>query len=343
MKLSIQLKRAGRAAELAAEVSRLESAGVDIIWVTESYGLDSPTLLGYLAARTSRVQLGFGVMNVFSRTPALIAQTAAGLDEASDGRCILGLGASGAQVIEGWHGLPYRQPVARTRAVTEIARAVWAREKRLTHEGIVDIPLPAAAGRPAGRPLKLISHPLRPRIPVYVAAMGGANVSMAAEIADGWLSYLYLPERAERAWGPALAAGAAKRAPELGPLDVVAGGMAAVGDDVRDAMDAARARTALYVGGMGPRGGNFFTRMAGRLGFAAEAAVIAELYLAGRKDEAAAAVPEELVEKTNLIGSAAFVRERIRAFRDAGVGTLDVTPAGSADPMTTIKQIREWI
>jgi F420-dependent oxidoreductase-like protein len=342
MRLSIQLKRAGRAAQIAEEAARLESAGVDIIWVTESYGFDSPTLLAYLAARTSSVQLGFGIMSVFSRTATLIAQTAAGLDEVSDGRCLLGLGASGPQVVEGWHGIPYRRPLARTRAVTEIVRAAWRREP-VVHHGIIDIPLPADQGTGQGRALKMINHPLRPAIPVYVAALGAANVAMAAEIADGWLSYLFLPERAGDVWGPMVASGTQQRSAELGPLDIVAGGLAAIGDDTGAAMAAARARTALYVGGMGPRGGNFFNELACRLGFEREAALIQDLFLSGRKDEAAAAVPRELVEKTNLIGSPAFVRERVRAYQEAGVGTLDVTPADGADPVATIAQIREWI
>jgi F420-dependent oxidoreductase-like protein len=338
MRLSIQLKRTGRAAQIAEEAARLESAGVDIIWVTESYGFDSPTLLAYLAARTSRVQLGFGIMSVFSRTATLIAQTAAGLDDVSGGRCLLGLGASGPQVVEGWHGIPYRRPVARTRAVAEIARAAWRREP-VVHHGIIDIPLRADQGRA----LKMINSPLRPAIPVYVAALGEANVAMAAEIADGWLSYLFLPERADDVWGPMIASGTQKRSAELGPLDIVAGGLAAIGDDAAAAMAAARARTALYVGGMGPRAGNFFNELACRLGFEREAALIQDLFLSGRKDEAAAAVPRELVEKTNLIGSPGFVRDRVRAYQATGVGTLDVTPADGVDPVATIAQIREWI
>src|SRR5215218_7317750 len=221
----------GNPREAADQVRALEDVGLDTVWVPEAYGFDSPTLMGYLAARTETVEIGSAILNVFSRTPALLAQTAAGLDNVSGGRAVLGLGASGPQVIEGWHGVPYDKPLARTREIVDICRKVWAREDRLTTDGpLYPLPLPEGRGTGLGKPLKIIAHPVRSRIPIYVAALGEKNVELTAEVADGWLPLFFLPEKAKEVFGPSLDAGAAKRAGDLGPLDICAGGLFSIGE-----------------------------------------------------------------------------------------------------------------
>jgi F420-dependent oxidoreductase-like protein len=297
-------------------------------------------MMGYLAARTERVQIGSGILPIYSRTPTLLAQTAAGLDYISDGRAILGLGASGPQVIEGWHGVPYDRPLQRTREIIEICRQAWRREV-LTHGGIYKLPLPADQGTGLGRPLKMITHPVRPDIPIYVASLGPKNVEMTAEVADGWMPILFVPEKAKQVWGESLAKGGANRSSERPPLEIVAGGMVAIGDGLESLRDAARPMVALYVGGMGARGRNFYNDLARRYGYEAEAEKIQDLYLSGQKDEAAAAVPAELLEKTSLVGPAGYVRERMAALKEAGVTVLSITPVGP-DPVALVEQVKTW-
>ncbi|WP_040338558.1 LLM class F420-dependent oxidoreductase [Candidatus Blastococcus massiliensis] len=326
MRIGTQASYSGGFAQTAAEVRDLEAAGLDLISVAEVYTFDAVSQLGYLAAVTERVELLSGIFPIYSRTPALTAMTAAGLDFVSDGRFTLGLGTSGPQVIEGWHGVPYDAPLQRTREVVEICRQVWRRE-RLQHEGKkYTVPLPADQGTGLGKPLKLINTPVRDRIPVMLAALGPKNVEMCAEIAEAWEPIFFLPERAQSVWGEALAAGKAKRAPELGELQVVNGVSVAIGDDVDHLLDAVRPGLALYIGGMGARGKNFYNDLAVRYGYEAEAKTIQDLYLDGKKDEAAAAIPDELVRLTSLIGPESWVAERIAAFREAGVTTLMVQP-----------------
>jgi len=341
MRLSTSLAYAGEPKRLIDELVRWEAGGLDAVWVAEAYGFDAPTLMGYIAARTERLQIGSGILPIYSRTPALIAQTAAGLDAVSDGRAILGLGASGPQVIEGWHAVPYDKPVARTREVIEICRSVWRRE-RLVHDGLYAIPLPPERGTGLGKPLKMLTHPVRDSIPIHVAALGEANVRLTAELADGWLPFLYVPEKAAEVWGGALAAGAAARPAELGPLDVVAGGALAIGDDVAHLRDLSRPMLALYIGGMGAKGRNFYNDLVRRYGYESEAETIQDLYLAGRKEEAAAAVPAELLELSSLVGPEGHVRERIEAYRASGVTTLNVIPMGP-DPVRLLAQVKEWL
>src|SRR3954463_881056 len=240
MKLSTQLMYSGNPREAADQVVALEKAGLDTIWVPEAYGFDSPTLMGYLAAKTETVEIGSAILNVYSRTPGALAQTAAGLDNVSGGRAVLGLGASGPQVIEGWHGLPYDKPLGRTREVVEIVRAALRRET-LTYDGkVFTLPLPADQGLVLGKPLKMLTRPERPSVPIWIAALGHQNVQATAEYADGWLPFLFAPERAKEVWGDALAAGTAKRQEGLGPLEVSAGGMVCVGEDVKAVLDLAR-------------------------------------------------------------------------------------------------------
>jgi F420-dependent oxidoreductase-like protein len=342
MLLSTPLMYNGNPREAADQVVELEKAGLDTVWVAEAYGFDSPTLMGYLAARTETIAIGSAILNVYSRTPALIAQTAAGLDNVSGGRAILGLGASGPQVIEGWHGMPYSKPLGRTRETIDIVRAALRREK-LEYAGTsFHLPLPEGEGTGLGKPLKMLTHPERSSIPIYIAALGQKSVQGAAEYADGWLPFLYSPEGAAKVWGEALAAGRAKRSEELGPLEIAAGGMVAVGEDVKGLLDFARPMFALYIGGMGARGKNFYNDLACQYGYEKEAKEIQDLYLDGKKKEAEAAVPLELLEQANLVGPASYVKERIEAFRESGVTNLQIVPA-SDDPAALVRQLKEWV
>ena len=326
MRIGIQASYSGGFQETAAEIRDLESAGLDVAMVAEVYTFDAVSQLGYLSAVTERVELMSSIFPIYSRTPALTAMTAAGLDFVSGGRFTLGLGASGPQVVEGWHGVPYDAPLQRTREVVEICRQVWRRE-RLEHSGKkYTVPLPADQGTGLGKPLKLINQPVRERIPVLLAALGPKNVELAAEIAEAWEPIWFHPEKAASVWGDALAAGKTRRDPALGELQVLVGVPVAIGEDVDALHDFVRPALALYVGGMGARGKNFYNDLAVRYGFEAEAKAVQDLYLDGKKDEAAAALPEELVRAVSLIGPEGYVAERIAAFAEAGVTTLALQP-----------------
>jgi F420-dependent oxidoreductase-like protein len=333
MKLSSTLMYAGNPRDAADQVSALERAGLDTIWVAEAYGFDSPTLMGYLAAKTETIEIGSAILNIYSRTPGALLQTAAGLDNVSGGRALLGLGASGPQVIEGFHGLPYAKPLGRTREVVDIVRRGMRREP-LTADGVFQIPLPkdAPGALGLGKPLKILTHPERSSVPIYIAAIGKKNVEGTAEYADGWLPFIYAPEKADLVWGESLLAGAAKRSADLAPLEIVAGGMCAIGEDVKGLLDFARPMLALYIGGMGARGKNFYNTLACEYGYEAEAKLIQDLYLDGKKDEAAAAVPLDLLEMVNLVGPESWVKERIAAFRESGVTNLQIMPAAEDAP-----------
>jgi F420-dependent oxidoreductase-like protein len=336
---------AGGFKEVAAEVADLERAGLDIVFVPEAYSFDAVSALGYLAASTERVQLASGILQLYTRTPTLTAMTAAGLDYVSDGRFILGLGASGPQVIEGFHGVPYDAPIARTREVIDICRQVWRRETVQHHGRHYTIPLPAEQGTGLGKPLKLINKPVRERIPILVAALGPKNVELAAEIAEGWQPIFYLPEKAQDVWGKALASGQAKRDPALGDLDVYAGPALAIGENVEPMREFVKPHLALYIGGMGAKGKNFYHTLATRYGYGAAADRIQELYLSGDKDSAVKAVPDELVRDISLIGTRGFVKERLAAFREAGVTALNVVPIAPtpADRIKLIETLRELV
>jgi F420-dependent oxidoreductase-like protein len=343
MRIGMGLNYAGGFTETVAELADYEKAGLDIVFVPEAYSFDAVSQLGYLAARTERLQLASGILQIYTRTPTLTAMTAAGLDYVSGGRFVLGLGASGPQVIEGWHGVPYDAPLGRTREIIDICRSVWRRD-RLEYEGRhYQIPLPPGQGTGLGKPLKLINHPVRERIPIIVAALGPKNVAMAAELAEGWEPIFYFPERAAEAWGGPLAAGAAKRDPSLPALDVIAQAGLAIGEGTEGLRDLSRPMLALYIGGMGARGRNFYNDLVVRFGFEAEAAAIQEAYLDGRKDEAAALVPAALLEGTSLIGPRSLVAERVAAMRESGVTTLNVAPlaATHAERVALIEEIRD--
>ena len=342
MKLSMLLTNyAGDSHASVNLVRDLESAGLDIVWVPEAYGFDAMTFVGYLSAVTSRIQIGTGIVNTFSRTPTLLAMSAAGADALSGGRFLLGLGASGPQVIEGFHGLPYQTPLTRMRETIDICRQVWRREEPLIHSGkVFSMPLTGPGSTGLGKPLKIINHPLRPRIPIYWASLLPKSVEATAEMADGWLPFFYMPEGADAVFGPALKAGVQRRAPDLAPLEIVAGGPVAIGDDlpVDDLLDRARPLMARYVGGMGARGKNFYNDLARRYGYEREATLVQDLYLDGHVQEAAAAIPRDWLAATSLIGSQEQVRERIEVYRAAGVTILNIDPIGP-DPVRTVETL----
>ncbi|MEZ0071873.1 LLM class F420-dependent oxidoreductase [Planotetraspora sp. GP83] len=324
MRIGMALNYSGGFKETVAELGDYEKAGLDIVFVAEVYTFDAVSQMGYIAARTERLQIASGILPIYSRTPALLAMTAAGLDYVSDGRFTLGIGASGPQVIEGFHGVPYTAPLGRTREIIEICRKVWRRE-RLEHSG-KHYTMPLQGGTGLGKPLKLINHPVRERIPIVIAAIGPQNVELTAELAEGWEPIFFMPEKSGDVWGASLAAGKSRRDPALGELDIIAQAVLAIGDDVDDVLELGRPMAALYIGGMGAKGKNFYNDLARRYGYEKEAEQIQDLYLEGKKDEAAALVPRELLEKMSLVGSEGHVRERLAAMREAGVTTLNVTP-----------------
>ena len=345
MRISTLLSYAGGFREAAEEVAELEKAGLDVVWVPEAYSFDAPSAMGYLAARTERLTIASGIMPVYSRTPTLLAMTAAGVDYLSDGRCMLGIGASGPQVVEGFHGVPYQAPVGRIRETIEICRKVWRREK-LEYQGkYYEMPLSANRGTGLGKALKLINHPVRDEVPITVAALGPKSVEMTAELADGWLPAFYLPEGADAIWGEALRAGAAKRDPARAPLEVFSGGAVAIGEGLEAQRDRARPQIALYVGGMGAKEKNFYNRIFRQYGYEREADRIQELYLSGRKDEAEAAIPEDYLAKASLVGPEGFVRERLEALRASGVTTLNVSLLGEtrAERLRQCERLRDLL
>jgi F420-dependent oxidoreductase-like protein len=308
------------------ELVDFERAGIDIVAVPEAYSFDAVSQLGFIAARTSRLEIASGILQLYTRTPTLTAMTAAGLDYVSGGRFSLGLGASGPQVIEGFHGVSYDAPLARTREIVEICRQVWRRERVVFEGEHYRVPLHPGSGTGLGKPLKLINHPVRTRIPVILAAVGPRNVAMAAQIAEGWQTLFFHPDRAARVWAGPLAEGAVNRDPALGPLDVLASVPFAIDDDPWSLLDGHRAQLALYIGGMGARGRNFSNDLVRRYGYEREAALIQDLYLDGRKAEAAAAVPDDLIRDTALVGPIGYVKERLAAYAAGGVTTLLVSP-----------------
>src|SRR6202012_6005113 len=343
MRVGMMLNYSGGFTETVSELSDFEKAGLQVVFVPEAYSFDAVSQLGFIAARTSTLEIASGILPIYSRTPALTAMTAAGLDFVSGGRFTLGLGTSGPQVVEGWHGVPYDAPVGRTRELVEICRMVWRRERLDYHGRHYTLPLPAGQGTGLGKPLKLINHPVRERIPIVIAALGPKNVALAAELAEGWQPIFYYPERAGLTWDAALAEGGARRdVAALGELDVIAAAPLAIGDDVTHLRDVLRPGFALYIGGMGARGKNFYYDLACRYGYQEAGDKIQDACLAGRKDEAAALVPAELVEKTSLIGPAGYVAERLAAYREAGVTTLNVTALGAthAQRVKDIEAIR---
>lgn len=328
--------------ESAELVVEFEKRGVDTALVPEAYSFDAISQLGYLAAKTSKIELGSGVVPIYTRTPTLLAMTAAGIDYVSDGRFRLGIGTSGPQVIEGFHGIPFDAPLGRTREVIDICRQVWRREN-VSYDGKhYQLPLAEGRGTGLGKSLHLINHPVRERIPITIAALGPKNVELTAEIAEGWQPVFFYPEKADSVWGDALRTGFAKRDPALGPLDVMVSAGLAIGENLEDRLAWAKPQLALYIGGMGARGKNFYHTLATSYGYGEVANHIQDLYLAGKKAEAIAAVPDDLVRNTSLVGPAGFVKERLAAFAEAGVTTLLVHPY-AVDTAEQIRYVEELV
>jgi F420-dependent oxidoreductase-like protein len=304
-------------------VKEADRAGFHSIWTAEAYGSDAVTPAAWMLAQTEKICVGTGIMQIPARTPAMTAMTATTLDQLSGGRFLLGLGLSGPQVVEGWHGIPYGKPLKRTREYVEIIRAIWAREKPLEYHGVeYDIPNKGPNTTGLGKPLKSILHG-RP-IPIYVAAVGMKSIEQVAEIADGWMPIFYSPYRAPKVYQAALDAGFAKagNGKSLANFDVAAGPTVILGSDVQACLSMIKPVLALYIGGMGARGKNFYNDLACRYGFEAEARKIQDLYLDGKKDEAAAAVPDALADEVSLVGPKERIADRLAAWKETPVTTM---------------------
>jgi len=316
----------GRGLDRAVQLAQLaDRLGFHSVWTAEAYGTDAITPIAWMMARTERVRFGSAIMQMPARTPAMTAMTAVTLDLMSGGRFLLGLGLSGPQVVEGWHGQPYGKPLVRTREYVEIVRAILRREAPLEHHGEhYDIPYRGPGATGLGKPLKLIVHPPRADLPIYLAAIGPKNVALCAEIADGWLPIFFSPERVRETYGAALDAGFAAAGNGKGPadFDIAPTVTVIVGDDVEQLRGFVKPMLALYIGGMGARGRNFYNDLACRYGYEDAARRIQDLYLDGQKREAAAAVPDALVDEVALVGPRERIAERLDAWREAGVTTM---------------------
>jgi len=327
MKLALHLGYWGaQPVDVQPLVEEAERLGFDSIWSAEAYGSDAVSWLAWVASRTSKLEFGTAIMQIPARTPAATAMTAITLDHLSGGRFRLGLGMSGPQVVEGWHGSPYGKPLARTREYVEIVRAILRRDKPVEFDGeYYTIPAPDGPGTSGlGKPLKTIVHPLRPDLPIYLAAIGPKNVALAGEIADGWLPTFFSPQRMPmyREW---LDSGLARSGRDAAGFDIAPMVPVFVGEDEQQCRDLVKPFLALYVGGMGARGRNFYNSLAQRYGYEEAAAAIQDLYLEGRKGEAAGAVPDDLVDEVSLCGPPERIAERMTIWRDAGVDTLIAT------------------
>lgn len=343
MKISTTLGFDGDPVSFARKAKELESAGVDLVWSGEIYGFDLTSALAFLAGQTTTLELMTGIIPIYSRTPALIAQTAATIDALSGGRFHLGLGSSGPQVIEGWHGVAFDRPLQRTREVIEICRKVWSRQPLVYDGKIIKLPLPPDQGTGLGKPLKLMVKPLRQDIPVWIAAIGPKNVELAAEVAHGWQPIHFVPDRFQQVWGEALKDGTAKRSADLPPLQIMAGGTVALGHgkEVTEARESTRAHVGFYVGGMGARDKNFYNELFQRYGWVDEAKEIQDLFLSGKREEAIAKVPDEYVDLATLAGDPGFVRERIAVYKEVGVSYLNINVVGE-DPLKIFEQVKSW-
>jgi F420-dependent oxidoreductase-like protein len=317
--------------EIVQEAERL---GYDSVWTAEAYGSDAATILGWLAGQTERIRIGSAIFQMPARSPAMTAMTAATLDQLSGGRMLLGIGSSGPQVAEGWHGQRFGRQLQRTREYVAVVRKALDRERVEFHGETLELPLPDGPGKA----LKLTIAPVQDRIPIYLAAIGPKNTQLAGEIADGWIPIFFSPENVGEL-RPLLEEGAQRAGRSLDGFDIAPTVNVSIDDDLAAARDRMRPFIALYIGGMGSRQQNFYNALAVRYGFEAAAKEVQDLYLDGRRDEAAAAVPDELVDTVTLCGPRDHVRERLAIYRDAGVGTLGITPvAGSKDER--IEQLR---
>jgi F420-dependent oxidoreductase-like protein len=315
---------AGNDAANLALAKEADQLGYRVAWAAEAYGSDAATVLAYVAAQTEQIDVGSAVFQIPGRSPALTAMTAATLDTLSGGRFRLGLGVSGPQVSEGWHGVRFDKPLARTREYVAVVRMALDRQVVRFDGDHITLPLPDGPGKA----LRLTVHPVRDRIPIYLAALGPKNLELAGEIADGWLALFFSPEHSGDSMA-AIRAGRERAGLDLTGFDVVPTVPLVVGDDLQRCAAPVRAYSALYVGGMGSRDKNFYNALAVRMGFAEGAAAVQERYLARDYEGAAAAVPFEFIDQTSLIGSPARLAERLAAFAEAGVTTLTVTPFGA--------------
>ena len=327
MKLGLNLGYWGSHAphDHVALAHEAENLGFDSLWTAEAYGSDAVTPLTWIAAQTKKIKVGPSIMQMTARAPAVTAMTAVTLDMLTGGRVILGIGASGPQVVEGWHGVPFGKPVTRAREYISILRKVIAREEPLSHEG-EHYQIPTQGGSGLGKPIKLIVHPVRRDIPIYVGASGPKNLAMTAELADGWLAPFFSPRRMD-VYNEYLDAGFA-RVPEKdkAQFKIVVSPPVVMGDDLKACFDKIKPKLALYFGGMGARSRNFHFNLACRYGYEAEAKKIQELYLAHRKDEAIAAVPNELVDETSLCGPKERIVERLGLWKSCGLDTMNCGP-----------------
>jgi len=321
MKVAISLRLANEDwAAATAWVTEAERLGVDCVWSAESWGHDAITPLAFMAARTSRIKLGCGVIQAGTRTPALVSMTAMSLASMSGDRFLLGLGVSGPQVIEGWHGIRFERPVQRMREIVEIVRLLTRGERSSYRGSVYELPLPGGEGKA----IRSMAQP-RPNIPIYLATLSPKSLEMTGEIAQGWLGTSFMPEHARIFFDP-LAAGAARGGRALGDLDLQAGGVVAFSDDLAPLLARRKPGLAFTLGAMGSRQHNFYSDAFRRAGYEDVAKAVQRLWLDGRREEATARVPDEMVIKTNLLGTDEMVKERIRAYRDAGVTTLRVEP-----------------
>jgi F420-dependent oxidoreductase-like protein len=324
MKLGVQLGYWGLLMDRDQQLSATllaEELGYDSVWTAEAYGSDGATILAWLAAQTSTIKLGAAVLQIPGRSAAMTAMTAATLDRLSDGRLILGLGTSGPQVSEGWHGVRFGQQLARTRDYVAVVRMALARERLDYHGETLQLPLPGGPGKA----LKLIISPVQERIPIYLAALGPNNTRLAGEIADGWIPTFMSPEHMGE-FRSLLAEGARRAGRDVSEVDVAPSVQVHISDDVDNARDHMRPGLSLYIGGMGSRKANFYKSLAEQYGFGDAAATVQDLYLEGHKEQAARALPAELIDLVSLCGPRSAVAERLDAFRAAGVGTLLATP-----------------
>ncbi|MEZ4709931.1 MAG: LLM class F420-dependent oxidoreductase [Caldilineaceae bacterium] len=326
MRLGLMLGYSGATIKLPLElVQEADRLGYYAVWTAEAYGSDAVTPLAWVGAQTQRIRLGTAIMQMPARTPAMTAMTAITLDQLSGGRMLLGLGLSGPQVVEGWHGQPYGKPLAKTREYVQIVRTILARETPLIHNGAhFQIPYQGADATGLGKPLKSILHG-RADLPIYLAAIGPKNVELAAEIADGWLPIFFAPEHYADTFQPAVEAGLAKAGKSLANFDIAASVSVVMGDDVDACRNQLKPFLALYVGGMGARGKNFYYDLVERYGFGDAADQIQRHYLAGDKAAAIGAVPDELVDAVALCGPEARVRERLTLWQNSPVTTLNLT------------------
>jgi F420-dependent oxidoreductase-like protein len=341
MKLGVHIGYWGiglSSADQLAIVQEAERLGYDSVWAAEAYGSDTATVLAWLAGQTTKIRLASGIFQMPARSPAMTAMTAATIDQLSNGRMMLGIGSSGPQVAEGWHGQRFGRQLQRTREYIAVVRMALARERLEFHGETLELPLPDGPGKA----LKLTISPVQEQIPIYLAAIGPKNTELAGEIADGWLPTLFSPEHVSEL-KPLLEAGAARSGRSLERFDIAPTVNVFVTDDLAAARDAMRPFIALYVGGMGSRKQNFYNQVVSRYGFGREAAEIQDLYLEGKREEAMAAIPDALIDTVSLCGPPELVRERLAVFRDAGVGTLGVTPIAFTveDRLTQLRLVAE--